>query len=111
MVPILLNLERIVNKNTSNNFIFVIICSLTIFGGMSKINIANKVVYFGANSVTIFQGLKISVTIQLVNKHRPFVVGIHSMARWYNLVVQTLSSLTLVAKIEGLFYSMYTYYN
>jgi hypothetical protein len=54
---------------------------------MSKFDIANKVVCFGANGVIIFQGLEIGVTIQLVNKHCPFVVGIHSMAHWCNLVV------------------------
>jgi hypothetical protein len=47
---------------------------------MSETNIANKVVYFGANGVTIFQSLKIGVIVQLVNKHCPFVVGIHYMA-------------------------------
>ncbi len=104
-MPILLNLERIINGGTSNNFIFVIIRSPVVFS-----NIANKVVYFGANSVTIFQGLKIGVTIQLVSKHCLFVVGIHCMAHQCNLVVQTLSSLTLVAKIQSLFSSMYTYY-
>ncbi len=71
-MSILLNLKRIVNKGTSNTLTFVIICSLVIFGGMSKIDIANK--------VTIFQGLKIDVTIQLDSKHCPFVIGIHSMA-------------------------------
>jgi hypothetical protein len=77
-VPILLNLERIVNGGTSNNLTFVIICSL--FGGMLKIDVVNKVVSFGVNSVTVFQGLKIGVTIQLVSKHYLFVVGIHYMA-------------------------------
>jgi hypothetical protein len=79
-VLILLNLERIVNKGTFDNLTFVIIHSLVVFGGMSKIDIANKVVYFGANFVIVFQGLKIGVTIELVNKHYPFVVKIHSVA-------------------------------
>jgi hypothetical protein len=104
------NLEKIVIKGTFDNLNFVI-CSFVIFGQMSKIDIANKVVYFGANGAKVFQGLETGVTIQLVNKYCPFVVGIHSMAHWCNLVVQTLSSLTLVTKIEGLFFSMYTYYN
>jgi hypothetical protein len=77
-VPIPLNLERIVNGGTSNNLTFVIIRSL--FGGMLEIDVVNKVVSFGVNSLTVFQGLKISVTIQLVSKHYLFVVGIHYMA-------------------------------
>jgi hypothetical protein len=75
---------------------------------MSKIDIANKVVCFGADGAKVFQVLKIVVIIQLVNKYCPFVVRIHFMAHWCNLVVQTLSSLTLVAKIEGLFFLLCT---
>jgi hypothetical protein len=100
-VPILLNLERIVNGGTFDNLISIIIHSLAIFGGMLETNIANKVVCFGADGVRIFQSLKISVTIQLVSKHCLFVVGIDYMAHWCNLIVQTSSSLTFVVKIEG----------
>jgi hypothetical protein len=79
MVSILLNLERIVNGSTSDNLTFIIIRSL-VFGGMSKTDITNKVVFFGANGVIVFQGLKINVTVQLGSKHYHFVVGIHYMA-------------------------------
>ncbi len=99
------------NGGTFNNLTYVIIHSPTIFCGMLKTNITNKVVYFGVDSVTIFQGLKIGVAVQLVSKHYLFVVGIHYMAHLCNLVIQTLSTLTFVAKIESLFSSMYTYYN
>jgi hypothetical protein len=51
-VPILLNLEIFVNGGTSNNLTFIIIRSLIIFGGMSKTNITNKVICFGADNVT-----------------------------------------------------------
>jgi hypothetical protein len=73
---------------------------------MSKIDIANKIVCFRVDGVTIFQDLKTGVIVQLVSKHCPFVVGIQCMAHWWNLVVQILSSLTLVAKVEGLLFSM-----
>ncbi len=86
-MPILLNLERIVNGGTFNNLIYVIIHFLVVFGGMSKSDIANIVVCFGVNDVIIFQNLKISVIVQLVNKHCLFVVRIHCMAHWCNFVV------------------------
>lgn len=88
---------------TSDNLINVSIRSLIVFGGMLKIDLTNKVVYFGADGVSIFQSLKMNVFVQLINKHCPF----HN----YNLNVQTLSSLTLVAKIETLLACMYTFYN
>jgi hypothetical protein len=53
-VPIILNLERIVNGGTSNNLTFVIIHSLVVFCDNT-----NKVVCFRVNNVIIFQGLKI----------------------------------------------------
>jgi hypothetical protein len=78
---------------------------------MSKINLANKVVCFGVNGITIFQGLKISVTIQFTNKHCPFLIGIHCMAHQCNLDVQAFSFLTFVVNFEALLASMYTYYS
>jgi hypothetical protein len=68
------------------------------------VDVINKVVCFGALGVTIFQGLKIGVTIQLMNKHNPFFFSIHYMAHRCNLVMQTLSSLSLVANIEAMFF-------
>jgi hypothetical protein len=73
-VPILLNLKKIVDECTYDNLTLVIIFSLVIFDGMPKANIANKVVCFEVNGVTVFQGLKISVTIQMDNKHCIFFV-------------------------------------
>jgi hypothetical protein len=86
-VPILLNLEKIVNGSTFDNLIYVIIRSLAVFGGMSKIDIANKVVYFGAKDVTIFQGLKTNVNVQLVSKHYPSFLSIHCMAYQCNFII------------------------
>jgi hypothetical protein len=84
MVPIILNLERIVNGGTFDNLTSIIIHSFVVFGDNT-----NKVVCFRANGVTIFQGLKTGVIVQLVNKHYPSVVEIHYMAHWCNLIVQT----------------------
>ncbi len=55
--PILLNLERVVDEGTSNNLTATIAHSFINLGGLSVVDVANKVVCFGANSVTIFQGL------------------------------------------------------
>jgi hypothetical protein len=86
-VPILLNLERIINGGTFDNLAFTTIRSHVIFGGMSETYIINKVVCFGADGVIIFQGLKIGVIIHLISKHYPFVARIHYMAHQCNLVV------------------------
>jgi hypothetical protein len=72
--------------------------------------LASRLAWFVVDGVTIFQGLKIRVTMQLINKHSPFVIGLHYMARMCNLVTQTLSKLSLVAKFEKLLQSMYVYF-
>jgi hypothetical protein len=99
-VPIFISLEKIMDGGTSDNLTNVSIRSLVVFGGMLKIDLANKVFYFGVNGVSIFQILKTSVFVKSINKHYPFFVGIHYMAHKCNLDVWTLSSLTFVAKIE-----------
>jgi hypothetical protein len=53
-VPILLNLQRVVDGATSNNLIVIIVKNLMEYGSLSEINIANKLVSFGVNDVTIF---------------------------------------------------------
>jgi hypothetical protein len=66
-MPILLNLQRIIDRNTFDNFIVVIIHSL-VFGGMSKVNITNKVVCFGFDGVIFFQGLTLKNIPQKYNQ-------------------------------------------
>jgi hypothetical protein len=57
-VSILLNLQRVVDGAIFNNLTSVIMKSLMEFGGLSEIDLVNKLVYFGANGITIFQGVK-----------------------------------------------------
>jgi hypothetical protein len=78
-VLILVNPKRVVDGTTFGNLIVVIVYSLIVFGGLLNVDIVNKVDCFGTNGVTMFQGSKIGVTIQLKNKHNPFIVGIHCM--------------------------------
>jgi hypothetical protein len=61
-LPILLNLQRMIDGSIINNLTFLIIQSLVEYGGLNEVNIAMKLIYFGANEVTIFHG----VTIQFM---------------------------------------------
>jgi len=51
-----------VNEGTFNNLIVVIVRSFTDLGGRLVVDIA-RVVCFGVDDVTIFQGLKTSVIV------------------------------------------------
>jgi hypothetical protein len=48
--------------------------------------------------------------MQLKEKHAPFLLGVHCATHQTNLVMQTLSWLFLVAKIEALLQVVYNYY-
>ncbi len=58
-----MNLEKVVDRGTYNNLTTVIIHSLIDLGGLLVVDVANKVVCFGVDGVTIFQGLKTSINV------------------------------------------------
>jgi hypothetical protein len=74
---------------TSYKLIAVIVCFFTISGGLIEVNIVNKVVCFEGNDVTMFQGLKKGVIIELMVKHNLYIVNIHCMAHQCNLIIHT----------------------
>jgi hypothetical protein len=73
-------------------------------------DIARKLIYFGANGVIIFHGVKSVVPSQLVHKHAPFVSSVHYMLHHTNLVVQSLNMLSSASKIESMLASIYNYF-
>jgi hypothetical protein len=71
--------------------------------------IANTLVYFEVNE--LFKGVKNGVTTQLMQKHDPYINGVHNMTHHTNLVIQTLSNLSLVTKIGSMLSSTYSYFS
>jgi hypothetical protein len=61
-----------------------------------------RLICFGANGASIFQGWHIGVTFQLKEKIAPCMMGQHYMAHRMNLAIQVLSNLPMVAKLENL---------
>jgi hypothetical protein len=51
---VLLNFERVLDGDTSNNITIAIVRFLTNLGNISMVNVANKVVCFGADDVIVF---------------------------------------------------------
>jgi hypothetical protein len=87
------------DETTFDNLTHLIMENLIMFEGLNETKVANKLVCFGANGVIVFQGFKPNVTTQLMQKHVPFMSSVHCMTHHTNLVVQTFSNLTLLAKI------------
>lgn len=71
---------------------------------------AERMVCFGADGVSVFQGLRTGVTMQLKQQHAPFMIGVHCMAHQTNLAVEPLSNLPMVEKLEMLCQGLYNYF-
>jgi len=69
-----------------------------------------KLTNFGVDGLSIIQGAKNGVIPHLKEMHGPFMLWVHYVAHQTNLVVQTLSKLPLISKIEVLLKFMYNYY-
>jgi hypothetical protein len=61
-IPILLNLQSLENAATSNNLTSLIMKNLVEYGGLTKMEIENKLVCFIIDGVNGFQGIKFGVT-------------------------------------------------
>jgi hypothetical protein len=61
-IPILLNLQHVMDEATFDNLTHLIVKNLVMFEGLNETKVANKLVYFGAKGVIIFQGLDPNVT-------------------------------------------------
>jgi hypothetical protein len=79
-------------------------------GGLSHEQIASKLVCFGADGVSTFQGAKTGVTTQIREKWGPFSLGANCCSHRVNLVVENLSKYRMVSRLERLFQSMYLYF-
>ncbi len=84
----------------SNSITIAIVCFLIDLGNLSMVDIANKVVCFGADDVTIFQGLKTCVIIQFMNKHNLFIVDIHYMAHVFTIVSPLKNTLNTLSWLK-----------
>ncbi len=60
--PILLTLKQLVNGGIVNNLTKVIVDNVLQYGGLSKFDLASKLISFATDGVVIFQGAKSGVT-------------------------------------------------
>jgi hypothetical protein len=58
----------------------------------------------------VFQGCQSIVTQQLKDQEAPFMLGVYCMAHRTNLVVEPLSNLPVVSKLETLRQALYSYF-
>jgi hypothetical protein len=109
-MPHLLHLSCVSESGTSDHLTSVIMHVLLVEGGLSREEIASKLVCFGADGVSTFQGSKTGVTTQIREKWAPFTLGANCSNHRINFVVETLSNYPMVSRLESLFQSMYSYF-
>ena len=109
-VSILLALMRLVDGNRIVVVKEAIYSMLLWHIGLSQAQIAERLICFAADGVSMFQGCRNGITLQLKEYVAPFLFGVHYMAHRTNLAVEPLSRLLLVSKLETLCQAMYNYF-
>ncbi len=69
-----------------------------------------RLICFGADGASIFQGCHTGMTFQLKEIFFPYMMGQHCMAHQTNLAIQVLLNLPMVAKLEDLLSSQCFYF-
>jgi hypothetical protein len=95
---------------TANNLTDMLMSSLELKGGLDKATIVSKLVYFGADGCSAFQGRKNGIIVQIQKNFSPFASSIHCHAHKVNLAVKTLSELDVFYCIEELMRLSHAYF-
>jgi hypothetical protein len=109
-LPYLLALERVEGGTGSNNLTKLITSFLKENGGLLRENIQTKLLCFGADGASVFQGNRNGVTIQLVREFAPYLLEIHYCGHRLNLAVQSLAETDIVSQMEALFTALHAYF-
>jgi hypothetical protein len=100
---IILTLQHIVDGGNVDNLTAVIVQAFMLQGGLTQEETTKRLICFGANRASIFQGCHSSMTFQLKEKFAPCMMGDNCMAHRTNL--------PMVAKLEDLLQSLYSYFS
>jgi hypothetical protein len=83
----MLNVQRMLFGSSADNLTLMIMNSLMTQGDLKQKDLASKLVCFGVDGVSTFQGFKLRTTIQIQWQYVPFVVSVHCMAHQTNIAV------------------------
>jgi len=88
----------------------MIVGSIPSGGGLDVESIANKLISFGADGASTLQDSRSGVTLQIKEKHAPFLIGVHCVAHRCNLAFKALSDLQIFGDIEKLLSVTHAYF-
>ncbi len=91
-LPIFFNQKMLVGGGIINNLNNVILNCLPVYGDLTMQKVYNEFNFFGSNDVAMFIGVCSGVTTQIFKTLLPFMLAIHCVMHWTNLVMQPLSN-------------------
>ncbi len=103
-------MEKVINGVTTGNIYNVMLQTLLIQGGLTKVEIGKKMVSIGANGGSMFTRHRTNVSVQMKEKLAPYLVVVHCCAHHINLTIQTFSSPSIVHRLENLLQSLHSYF-
>ena len=110
--PLLLTLQKLDSDGyTAISLLAVITGILAHHGKTEPDEIVAKLICFGADGVSLFQGCRNGVSKELLENWCPFVLQVHCYGHKFNLFVKTLSDLEIVGEIEDLVKVTHAYFS
>jgi hypothetical protein len=101
IIPILFTFQSVVEGGNVDNVIVVITHPFMQQGGLTQKERTKRLICFGVDEASFFQGYCIGMTFQFKEKYVPYTMGQHYITYRTNLV-QVLLNLPMVAKVEDL---------
>jgi len=110
-VPHLISLQCLVDGSGANSPTLVITKALQSGRNLTIDQISRRLICFGADDVSTFQGVFMGVTVQIQSKFAPFCTGVHYMAHRCNLAAKLLSTLPIFIVVEQVIQKTHSYFN
>lgn len=110
-VPLLLSIQKMESDGASaNKLTNVIMGALSVGVDITDSEISEKLLCFGADGISTFQGLKNGVTIQIKGRYALFSTGVHCCAHRLNLTGQSLSTLPVMHVVDEVLRTTHSYF-
>ena len=99
-VPYLVALTKVTDAPTANTFLELILQSLEKGAGVDQAAVQRKLLYFGADGVSAFQGCRTGVIVQIQQKKSPFMIGVDCWAHRINMAAESMGHLPIIKHCE-----------
>ncbi len=76
-------------------------CCMVLFGDLCQEIIAFKLITFGADWLSVFQGIRIGVIVQSKEDNAPVMISVHCISHHTYLTIQFFFKMGIVKKIEN----------